>query len=88
MSEANKVQIGGEHYKEKAIQPWDAIIAWGLGFLDGNVIKYVARWKSKNGLQDLQKARHYLDKLIEEEEAKAARKQRDKLDKLKHVKIA
>lgn len=62
---ANEVQVGGEHYKSKDIQPWDAIHAWGLGFFSGNVVKYVARHHEKNGVEDLKKARHYLDKLIE-----------------------
>jgi len=67
---ANEVQVGGEHYKTKDIQPWDAIHAWGLGFFSGNVVKYVARHREKNGVEDLKKARHYLDKLIEIMEAK------------------
>ena len=62
---ANEVQVGGEHYKSKDIQPWDAIHAWGLGFFSGNVVTYVARHHEKNGVEDLKKARHYLDKLIE-----------------------
>jgi len=62
---ANKVQVGGTHYKFKDIQPWDAIHAWGLGFFSGNVVKYIARHREKNGVEDLKKARHYLDKLIE-----------------------
>lgn len=62
---ANDVQVGGDHYKMQSIQPWDAIESWGLGFLDGNVVKYVARHKLKGGVDDLKKARHYLDKLIE-----------------------
>ena len=66
---ANEVQVGGEHYKSKDIQPWDAIHAWGLGFFSGNVVKYVARHREKNGVEDLKKARHYLDKLIELAEA-------------------
>jgi 3-dehydroquinate dehydratase len=66
------VQIGGNHYV-KAIQPWDAMQSWMTsmefkGFLRGNVIKYVARYKEKNGVEDLEKAMHYLDKLIQEEE--------------------
>lgn len=61
---ANTLQVGGSHYKG-AIEPWDAISAWGLGFLAGSVIKYVARYKKKNGVEDLKKARHFLDKLIE-----------------------
>lgn len=62
---ANSKQVGGAHYKDKLIQPWDFIIANELGYLEGNVVKYVSRWKEKNGLQDLKKAQHYLQKLIE-----------------------
>lgn len=67
---ANDTQVGGTHYKEQKLQPWDAIAAWDCGFLDGNVIKYVVRYRSKGGVEDLKKARHYLDKLIELEEKK------------------
>ena len=63
--EANTRQEGGNHYKTLAIQPWDYIIQNNLGFLEGNIIKYVTRWRHKEGVQDLQKARHFLDKLIE-----------------------
>ena len=59
-------QVGGSHYKDKAMQPWDIIDAWELNFYAGNVIKYILRYKHKDGLQDLQKARHYIDKLIED----------------------
>lgn len=62
---ANEEQVGGRHYIEKAIQPWDYIIANQMGYLEGNVIKYVSRYKEKNGVEDLIKAAHYLDKLIE-----------------------
>lgn len=62
---ANDRQEGGEHYQQLSIQPWDYIVSNNLGFLEGNVVKYVTRWKTKNGLEDLKKARHYLDKLIE-----------------------
>lgn len=61
----NDIQVGGEHYKSQTIQPWDAINAWGLGFLGGNVVKYMARHAQKGGVEDLRKARHYLDKMIE-----------------------
>lgn len=67
---ANAVQVGGDHYKAQPIQPWDYILANGLGFLAGNVVKYVSRFDKKNGVEDLKKARHYLDKLIESEQAK------------------
>ena len=63
-------QVGGTHYATP-IQPWDYIIANGMGFLDGNVVKYVTRFRAKDGVQDLEKARHYLDKLIEVEKARA-----------------
>lgn len=62
---ANDRQVGGDHYQNKVIQPWDYIVANNLGYLEGNVVKYVSRWKEKHGLEDLKKARHYLDKLIE-----------------------
>ena len=64
MSALNE-QPGGSHYKDKAIQPVQYIHANGIGYCEGNVIKYVSRWREKNGLQDLLKARHYIDLLIE-----------------------
>lgn len=60
-------QIGGSHYKDMAIQPLDYIMRNGLGFAEGNVVKYVSRWRVKGGVEDLRKARHYLDVLIEGE---------------------
>ena len=62
---ANDIQEGGSHYKDMPMQPWDYIISNKLGYLEGNIVKYVTRWQSKNGIEDLRKARHYLDKLIE-----------------------
>ena len=62
---ANEEQVGGRHYIEKSIQPWDYIIANKMGYLEGNIIKYVSRYKEKGGVEDLIKAAHYLDKLIE-----------------------
>jgi len=67
---ANEIQVGGDHYKSKKVQPWDAMESWMSpeqfeGFLRGNVIKYIARYKDKDGLKDVQKARHYLEKLLE-----------------------
>ena len=58
-------QVAGAHYKDKVIQPWGYIAANALGYFEGNVIKYVSRWRDKGGVEDLRKARHYLDKLIE-----------------------
>jgi hypothetical protein len=65
MSKALKTQIGGNHYSSMAIQPAEFIIENQLGFCEGNVIKYVTRYQAKNGVEDLRKARHYLDMLIE-----------------------
>jgi len=65
MTDANSRQVDGDHYKFKCIQPWDYIARNNIGYFEGNVIKYVSRWRDKGGIADLQKARHYLDKLIE-----------------------
>lgn len=62
---ALKRQVGGSHYKSMAIQPVEFIVANGLGFCEGNAIKYVCRYKTKNGVEDLRKAIHYLELLIE-----------------------
>ena len=62
---ANSQQVGGDHYRDKAIQPWDYIASNELGYLEGNVVKYVSRWRNKGGVEDLKKAQHYLAKLIE-----------------------
>ena len=67
---ANDIQIGGDHYKSLTYETWDVVTAWGLGFLDGNAVKYLSRWQSKGGIDDLRKARHYIDKLIEVEDAR------------------
>ena len=58
-------QVGGSHYKDKGIQPIIYIHANELGFCEGNVVKYVTRWRSKNGIADLKKAIRYLELLIE-----------------------
>jgi hypothetical protein len=77
---ANAVQVGGTHYKTKAIQPWDYIARNGIGYLEGCAIKYLSRWQDKGGLADLQKARHYIDKLIELEEDQLAKNSAIKSD--------
>lgn len=58
-------QEGGDHYKGLAIQPVEFIHRNGIGFLEGNAIKYLCRWRNKNGIQDLRKAIHYIELLIE-----------------------
>jgi hypothetical protein len=67
MSSLN-IQVGGNHYKEMPIQPIEYIMKNNIGFMEGNAIKYISRWRSKGGIEDLKKARHYLDMLIEFEE--------------------
>ena len=67
---ASSYQVGGDHYRGKKIQPWTAMQAWLTpeefeGFLRGNVIKYIARYKDKDGLKDVYKAKHYLERLVE-----------------------
>ena len=57
------------HYN-KGIECWDFILSHRMNFLEGNILKYLVRYKDKNGLEDLRKARQYLDKLISEEEKK------------------
>ena len=61
-------QIGGNHYKRMEIQPITYITENNLSFLEGSVIKYVSRWKFKNGIEDLKKAKHCLELLIATEE--------------------
>lgn len=60
-----ETQIGGNHYSKLAIQPYEYTLANNLGGLEHTVIKYVTRWKDKGGVEDLKKARHTLDFLIE-----------------------
>jgi len=59
-------QIGGDHYKENKFQPWEIIADYGLNYWEGNVLKYLLRRKN-NRKQDLQKAIHYLEYLVEQE---------------------
>lgn len=65
----NKKQIAGNHYSKHTIQPWDIIEEYNLDYWAGNVIKYVLRSKDKNGKEDLEKALHYLESMIEHYES-------------------
>ena len=58
-------QVAGSHYKDLPIQPVEYIHANAMGYLEGNVVKYVSRWRKKNGIADLEKAKHYIELLIE-----------------------
>ena len=59
------VQIDGDHYKSLAIQPVAYIHANKIPFIEGSIIKYVTRWRNKGGLKDLEKAKHFIDLLIQ-----------------------
>ena len=67
---ALNVQVGGNHYKDLPIQPVEYIHANAIGYFEGNVIKYISRWRKKNGIADLEKAKHYIELLIEMENRK------------------
>lgn len=72
MSESSLTkQVAGTHYKDLPIQPVEYIHANGIGYFEGNVIKYVSRWRAKNGIADLEKAKHYIELLIELENRNA-----------------
>ena len=67
---ASQYQVGGDHYRAKTVQPWTAMESWMNptefeGFLRGNVIKYIARYRDKDGLKDVYKAKHYMERLVE-----------------------
>lgn len=64
MSNANNRQVGGHHYGSP-IQHWDYVWANDLDYFQGQITKYVSRWKNKNGVEDLKKAQHVLEKYIE-----------------------
>lgn len=65
-SKANRVQVGGSHYRSP-IQHWDYVIANEIPYLEAQIIKYLTRWRKKNGAQDVRKAYHFLQKLMEVE---------------------
>jgi len=62
---AKNQQIAGSHYKEMAIQPVEFVYKNNIPFIEGCIIKYICRHKRKNGVEDLKKARHFIDLLIE-----------------------
>lgn len=68
---AFKSQVGGGHYKDMAIQPFEFSMANKLDPMQHTIVKYVTRFRAKNGVEDLKKARHTLDLLIEWEEQHA-----------------
>jgi hypothetical protein len=64
-------QVDGNHYKDLPIQPIEYIHANAMGYMEGNVVKYISRWRKKNGMADLEKAKHYIELLIELENRRA-----------------
>ena len=68
MTDPLEEQVGGEHYIGQGIQPIEYILANELDFCEGNVVKYITRWRYKNGLEDLYKAKHYIEFLIKDVE--------------------
>lgn len=62
-----ETQVAGDHYKTLAIQPVQYIHANGIGYMAGNVIKYITRYKAKGGAEDIKKAIHYCQLLLEME---------------------
>lgn len=74
-------QVGGTHYHDMPFSPFDIIDAFGLDFYAGNVLKYLLRAGRKpgvNGVEDLEKARHYLTELIDRERVAAIPRPRQK----------
>jgi hypothetical protein len=70
VTQANRKQVGGDHYMNMGVQPWKAMESWMTpeefrGFLKGNAIKYLARSNTKGGVLDVRKAGHYIEKLTE-----------------------
>ena len=62
---ANDRQVGGSHYRKGKIQHWDYVLANDIPYLEAMIIRYVGRWRDKDGMKDLRKAQHFLEKLIE-----------------------
>ena len=70
MDKAQNKQVGGDHYKKYVIQPVDFIAKNNIPYIEGNIIKYLLRWRDKNGIEDLDKIVHYVELLKEIEKFK------------------
>lgn len=66
----NRRQVGGTHYGLRSYQHWDMVAEFNLDYFQGQITKYVMRWRDKNGVEDLEKAGHYLEKYMEIERAR------------------
>jgi hypothetical protein len=62
---ALNMQVDGNHYKDLKIQPVEYIHANNLPFIEGSIVKYITRWRSKGGLKDLEKVKHFINLLIQ-----------------------
>ena len=76
-SPASERQVGGEHYLKYRIQPKEFFHANGVPHMEASIMEYVLRWRDKGGVQDLRKAQHLIDRLIELEEKQDARERQD-----------
>lgn len=83
---ANTRQVGGRHYKSQ-YEHWDWVEDMGMGYLEGVATKYVARWRKKDGLQDLEKSLHYVQKLEELYGSSIQRKNRNDVAPRKALKL-
>ena len=72
-AKALDTQVGGDHYKSMPIQPVEFIQKNDLGFIEGNIVKYICRWRSKGGIDDVKKVIHYAELLIDFEEQYSGR---------------
>ena len=72
MGNANQRQVAGSHYATGGMQHWDLVALFELDYYQGQITKYVMRWRKKNGIVDLEKAAHFLEKYIELEKHRAA----------------
>lgn len=77
MSDASEKQVGGEHYLKYRIQPKEFFHANGIPHMEASIMEYVLRWRDKGGEQDLRKAQHLIDLLIELEGKQQLREQQD-----------
>lgn len=78
---ANERQVGGGHYKVGGEEHWDRVNRLELDYFQAQITKYVERWKAKGGIQDLEKASHFLEKYIELEKARAVARRPNKVRK-------
>lgn len=76
-SEVNSYQVGGTHYGLREFQHWDMVALFDLDYFQGQITKYVMRWRDKNGIEDLEKAKHYLEKYIAVEKENLRREGHD-----------